>query len=262
MVRDLVRALVQAHAPEKSDPEEWDLAGLVAAAEQYFLPPGTLTADALADHDIPELRQLLEEKAAAAYAEREEQVGAEAMREYERQVLLRVVSTQWIEHLEAMDDLREGIGLRAYGQLDPLTQYKIEAFEMFEEMIAHIREEVVRLVHQVHFVPVPPAEGGDQPVAQASPGQGPAELVEALPETPDAAPEVVPASPGAAFGAAAAAAATGPVPAVAALPPPRLRVVGGAEAGQSGGAVVKQKVGRNDPCPCGSGKKYKHCHGR
>ncbi len=268
MVRDLVRALVQAHAPEKSDPEEWDLAGLAAAAEQYFLPPGTLTADALADHDIPELRQLLEENAAAAYAEREEQVGAEAMREYERQVLLRVVSTQWIEHLEAMDDLREGIGLRAYGQLDPLTQYKIEAFEMFEEMIAHIREEVVRLVHQVHFVPVaqdPPAEGGGQPVAQlaqAPPDQGAAERVEALPEVSDAAPAGMPGTPGAAFGAAAAAAATGPVPAVAALPPPRLRVVGGAQAGQSGGSVVKRKVGRNDPCPCGSGKKYKHCHGR
>ena len=265
---DLVHGLVLAHAPDKADPEEWDLQGLVRAAEQFFLPADTLAVEELRELDGPVMEKLLIARAQAAYTEREEQIGAEAMREYERQVLLRVVNTQWIEHLEAMDDLREGIGLRAYGQLDPLTQYKIEAFEMFEEMVGSIRQEVVRLVHQVRFVPMEP-QPEEQPQLEA-PAQ-PAALPQVttvhvestgipVPDEEAALTTPAPRGAGAADEAPPARAAVAAT-AVPALPPPRLRVVGGSQVGQ-GGKGTKQKVGRNDPCPCGSGKKYKHCHGR
>ena len=252
MRNDLVHGLVQAHASEKVDPEEWDLQGMVRAAEQFFLAADTISVDALRELDGPEMEQLLIERAEAAYTERAELVGAEAMREYERQVLLRVVNTQWIEHLEAMDDLREGIGLRAYGQLDPLTQYKIEAFEMFEEMVGNIRQEVVRLVHQVHFVPMEPEDLPPATTVQVESTGIP------VPDEEAAVTTAVPADVEEAEEAPAERAAAAAATAVPTLPPPRLRVVGGSQAGPGN----KQKVGRNDPCPCGSGKKYKHCHGR
>ncbi len=253
MVADLVQGMVATHCPDKADPEDWDLQGLVAAAEQHFLAAGTLLPEELADKEPQEIGQVLVERAAAAYAEREAQVGSEVMREYERRTLLLVVTQQWIEHLEAMDDLREGIGLRAYGQLDPLTQYKIEAYEMFGDLVAHIREEAVRQVHQVRFLPVEnqAVPGPEVAPVVAIPGEeGQAEEMPAVAEG-GAAPSVVTEAE------TPRAAATLEGPAAGAVLPelPKLRVVGGT-------GERKGHVGRNDPCPCGSGKKYKHCHGR
>jgi len=274
MVEDLVKGLAGSHCPENSDAEEWNRAALLQAAEQFFLAPGRLMPEGLAEVDDPaEMRRILEQEAAAAYAEREQLLGAEGIRQFERTVLLRVVNTQWVEHLEAMDDLREGVGLRAYGQLDPLTQYKIEAYEMFEELVQRIREEAVRYVYTVRVVQLTPEQQAElqrqqEEMArqQAAGVQSAATLqqgaVPAAPEGPAApapSPALEPAAPaptpvGLAAAGAAAVRRQAPVPNLPPGPRP-------ASAGRPNGQAVR-KVARNDPCPCGSGKKYKHCHGR
>ena len=268
MVEDVVKALVGTHCPDNADPEDWDRPALLQAAEQFFLPPGRLTPEDLQGEETATLQQALLREAVAAYAEREGLLGPEGMRDFERQVLLQVVNMQWVEHLEAMDDLREGINLRAYGQLDPLTQYKIEAYEMFEELVGHIREETVRLIYLVHVVQLTPEQQAElerqQALAEAGGGMAwPG--VEAA-DGPVGAPPPGLAAPGVAgpeqgmLLAGAAAAQGGPTPSVVAVPEvdlrPRLAAVPGR------GAGGRRRVARNDPCPCGSGKKYKHCHGR
>ena len=257
MVEGVVAAMVVAHCPENADPEDWNLAGLIQAAEQFFLPPGRLAVEALASEDPGMVRGTLLAQAAAAYAEREGLLGPEGMRQFERTVLLRVVSIQWAEHLEAMDDLREGIGLRSYGQLDPLTQYKIEAYEMFEELVQHIREEAVRLIYMVRIVQMTPEQQAELERQQAQGiGQGAPPPV-AGPQAAAAPPEPRPAPVAVAAGGAPASASPRPLAAVPQLPrAPRVTLGGPA------GARPARKVARNDPCPCGGGKKYKHCHGR
>jgi preprotein translocase subunit SecA len=267
MLEDVARGLVAAHCPERADPEDWDYQALVTASEQAFLPAGQVQASELAELADPgRILERLLEAAARSFAEREAILGAEGIRQFERTILLRVVSQQWIEHLEAMDDLREGIGLRAYGQLDPLTQYRLEAFEMFEEMVRHIREEAVRLIYLVRIVRLTPeqqaqlqqqaAAGGPPaiPPPQAAGAAPPAPATPAAPPPPPAAPPVVgPAAQVEAAARLAAAVERGAGPAGAGRRHPAR--AGGA---RPGGA----KVRRNDPCPCGSGKKYKHCHGQ
>jgi preprotein translocase subunit SecA len=266
MLEDVCQGLVEAHCPAHSDPEDWNLAGLVQAAEQAFLPAGT-AASSLRGLAPEEIVQRFLEAARGAYASLVETVGLEPVRAYERQVVLRTVNHHWMEHLDAMDDLREGIHLRAYGQLDPLSQYRIEAFEMFEDMIQQIRGDVVRLVYKVTVVRLTPEQEAElerqremarHAVVAEMAGLGAAAVppAQVLPITPPRVPaapaEAVPPAVGGEGGTAAAAAA-------AALPelPPAVR---GGPAG--GGRRAVPKVGRNEPCPCGSGKKYKHCHGR
>lgn len=264
MVEDVVKALVGAHCPDNADPEDWDRPALLQAAEQFFLPPGGLTPEDLQGEEASALQQALLREAAAAYAEREGLLGAEGMRDFERQVLLQVVNMQWVEHLEAMDDLREGINLRAYGQLDPLTQYKIEAYEMFEELVGHIREETVRLIYLVHVVQLTPEQQAELERQQALPqgGGGMAwpGFAEADGTVGGSPPELGAPGPGGAgpeqgmLLAGAAAPSVVPVPEVDLRP--KLAAV------PARGAGGRRRVARNDPCPCGSGKKYKHCHGR
>src|SRR5690606_2403012 len=178
-----------------------------------------------------EVTDALVEVMEQAYAAREAELGAPLMRELERFIVLQVVDQHWKEHLHNMDVLRQGIGLRGYGQRNPLQEYAFEGFNLFEEMKANIRLNVAKLLFRVQVQTGEALDRGRQRRA--------------------ARPAAVSYSaPAAAPVAAAAAAARGPGP----VPP------------QTGGPTtpirVEDKVGRNDPCPCGSGKKYKHCHGR
>jgi preprotein translocase subunit SecA len=155
-----------------------------------------------------------------AYQRRETELGEAAMAGLNRIVLLRVIDTLWVEHLTAVDDMRRSIGLRAYSQRDPLNEFKVEAFRMFDELKSMIRRDVARTIFRVNVVKQP---------AVATPTR----MVESRPEVN-----------GSNGGAAATAGATVAATAGAAQP-----------------VRAATKIGRNDPCYCGSGKKYKRCHG-
>ncbi|HEY3425368.1 MAG TPA: SEC-C metal-binding domain-containing protein, partial [Negativicutes bacterium] len=143
-------------------------AGLIAYCEEYFAPEGHLQQQSLENLHREELREALILSASQAYDERELLFGADNMRELEKVVMLKVVDSKWMEHLDAMDMLREGIGLRAYGQRDPLIEYKIEAYDMFQQMIDHVQEDIVKYIFRVNIV-TPPQDRLQQ--AQASHGE-------------------------------------------------------------------------------------------
>ena len=125
--------------------------GLLQEAEN-LLPGHDIKAETLANLDAQEVRDLLKEKALEAYEAREEQIGEETLREIERLVLLKVVDSKWMDHLDAMDQLRQGIHLRAYGQRDPLIEYKFESYDMFNQMIEEIQSDTVRLVYRARVM--------------------------------------------------------------------------------------------------------------
>ena len=187
-------------------PEEWDLEGLFNHLHPIFLPQGAVK---IKDEDIERLtvaslKEMIFEKAKALYAQKEEEIGLDRIREVERAILLRVVDMHWIDHIDAMDDLKQGIGLRAIGQQDPVQAYKMEGFDMFDEMISNIQEETVKALFHATIQ----TETERKVVAKITNTSG----------SGDAAVTKKPAK-------------------------------------------SDKKVGRNDPCPCGSGKKYKKCHG-
>ncbi len=279
MLSGLVKSLVDEHCPDALHPEDWDMAGLADKATFNFLPPGRVTGQALSKvawggrepglgRSREDAREALTEElmklGEAAYAEREAELGSMTMRELEKLVMLRVVDSKWMAHLDAMDDLREGIGLRAYGQRDPLTEYKLEAYSMFNQMIAAIQEEIVRLVYKVRVerrIEAPTERtgvarkadaaglaraGGGYPAGAAADGAG------------GAGAGVRAGGAGGAAGAGGDRAAGGPAgPRL----PGRVPAAPAAGGGRRSPVVKAVKVGRNDPCPCGSGKKYKKCCG-
>ena len=201
MIGKLADRGLQLFADEKAHPEDWDLDALIEYAEDLFAAEGDLKKAELEQMNREELREELIDAANENYDRRELLFGAENMRDLEKVVMLKVVDAKWMEHLDAMDMLRQGIGLRAYGQKDPLIEYKIEAFDMFGQMIENIQEDIVRYIYRVNIV----TQVEDR-LAQATAVHGDEEL----PKEP-------------------------------------LR--------------NKDAVGRNDACPCGSGKKYKKCCG-
>ena len=201
MIEKVVNGNVDQFAGGSKYPEEWDLNSLIDQARRLYLPQQELAPADLAKLEGEEVRGLLMERALEGYEKREAELGAESMRELERLVTLRAVDGKWMGHLDAMDQLRHGIGLRAYGQKDPLVEYKYEAYDMFSQMIAEIQEEVVRYIYHVSVVERP---------------QEREDLVENL--------------------------------------------SGEEDDGKS--PAHSNKIGRNDPCPCGSGKKYKKCCGK
>ena len=207
MLEDAIAASV-AKATTASVPDEWDFDGLRNEYLHLFLEEDDLKffRDDLEDLTKEKLTALLTEKAKAAYRKKEEQYSAEDMRELERIALLKVVDQKWMDHIDAMDQLRKEIGLRAYGQHDPVTEYKNEGFDMFEHMIEEIKEDTVRLIF----------------VAQIRRQEDLKREQVAVPTAASHGDETVKKAP----------------------------------------VRVGQKVGRNDPCPCGSGKKYKKCCGR
>ncbi|MBP3265211.1 MAG: preprotein translocase subunit SecA [Acidaminococcaceae bacterium] len=200
------------YCPPEAYSEDWDLKNLVRYCEEFFAPYGELKEEKLADLSREEIGEYLHKLADDIYASREEEITPEIMRELENLVMLKVVDNHWMEHLDAMDMLREGVGLRAYGQKDPLVEYKFEAFDMFEAMIGAIEDDVVKYMYRVNVFSQPSMEMDDHlddavtnnPTVDTTDGEGAKEPV-----------------------------------------------------------VNKEpEIGRNDPCPCGSGKKYKNCHGK
>ncbi|MCD6218798.1 SEC-C domain-containing protein, partial [Candidatus Calescamantes bacterium] len=223
MLREIIKEKVSFFT-YSSHPEEWDWEGLrkwVSGIFSFALPEQNLE-----EVTREKVEELIFQQAWSKFQEKEKTLGEEMMEELERVVLLRTIDRHWKEHLRSMDELREGIGLRAYGQRDPVIEYKNEAFALFQEMIKKIREETIEFLFRMEYAPIEMVTAS-QNLSFQHPGEW-------LP-LPGRAPEQ-PSSP---------------VHAIA-----------------SGEGKIRPyrretpKIGRNEPCPCGSGKKYKHCCGR
>jgi len=201
MIETLIDNTLDTYCSQGVHPEEWDLKGLLDYAREYYLPHHELTPEDLIDMGREAIRELLYGKSMETYEKREQELGEETARHIEKVVLLRMVDEKWMDHLDAMDQLRQGIGLRAYGQKDPLVEYKFEGYEMFQNMISNIQEDVVRYIFRVNVVQEPAHQ--HQNIVENK-------YTEDTPKQP---------------------------------------------------RKVENRTGRNEPCPCGSGKKYKKCCG-
>ncbi len=250
---DIARELVDTYCPREQHPGEWNATQLLAEVHSQF---GIDTAAAGIDpsglnHD--QLSDAVAEVVTQKYADKEKQLTPDLLRWLERRIILDVVDSQWKDHLLSLDHLKEGIGLRGYGQKDPLVEFKKEAFILFEDMMARIDNETIRYLFnvQVQVEGAPSAEGSPQPPRQSPPTAS---------------------RPFAAAASAAARVAEEPVPQLPAFARQMERKqqrqeremqyqTGAAQAEAPKPVRAGAKVGRNDPCPCGSGKKYKRCHG-
>jgi preprotein translocase subunit SecA len=242
----VIERLVDEYTPG-DELDEWDMAGMELQLRQIW-PVGVEVAGVAPETvDRMQLKEALDDDVMNAYDEREEQLGEELMRFLERSILLQVIDNRWREHLFDMDYLREGIHLRGFAQIDPLVAYKNEGFQMFEELLHSIWDEFSKLVFRAE-IEVQPDEAG--PVA-ATNGAGETTTLAysggTLENQPSALQEVAAASGASAVDVAAAQAA-GPNS-------------GGFETVETVVKDDKENIGRNDPCWCGSGKKYKKCHG-
>ncbi|SIT69117.1 preprotein translocase subunit SecA [Edaphobacillus lindanitolerans] len=204
MIADVIARAVPSYTSDES-PEKWNLKGLEDFLNANLLPEGTFTAEDFDGKTQEEITEMISDEVGKRYDEKEEEMTPERMREFEKVVLLRSIDTKWIDHIDMMDQLRQGIHLRAYGQTDPLREYQNEGFAAFEEMVDSIRDDVAKYAMK-------------------------AEIRHNLEREEVAKGEAV-------------------------------------NPKEEGGEVKKKPirkkamVGRNDPCPCGSGKKYKNCHG-
>jgi preprotein translocase subunit SecA len=243
LAEDVLDSIVETYAAREADFEQWDLDALKREVARVFAID-TAPLD-FSDRTSDEIRDDLWTRIQASYQEKEGLVGREIFQRVERDIMLQIVDTQWKDHLYSLDHLKEGIGLRGYGQRDPLIEYKKESFELFQAMKDRVDEEIVRYLWWLR--PVLSEEGppAPRPVKRQ---QSPLTLTGGA--------EAAPASP---FGPPARR-APGPVP-VAGRSQPQPARVGGDDADVKTVRREEPKVGRNDPCPCGSGKKYKKCHG-
>ncbi|MEK7222425.1 MAG: preprotein translocase subunit SecA [Nitrospirota bacterium] len=210
---EILDGLLDVHCPKDSYQEDWDLKGLADACYAQFsidLKDGTIDTK---DIGFEALRHELARKIHAAYEAKEKELGPDLLRYLEKMVMLRTIDTLWKDHLLAMDSLREGIGLRGYGQKDPLIEYKREGFDMFAAMMDRCKQDVLEHLFRVQVV-----QGEQPPPVMERPRR-----------------------------------------------PPTLMLNRGEQAAEGNeDKTIRRtadKVGRNDPCPCGSGKKYKKCHG-
>lgn len=204
MIGEVIDSLLDIYAAKEIHPEEWNLKGLSDYLMDIFQIRYEVEAERLEDISRDDLRRELISRAQAAYEKKEEELGSETMRELERYIMLKTVDQKWMDHIDAMDQLREGIGLRAYGQRDPLIEYKFEGYEMFQEMIRSIQEDTLRYLFRVQITRAPERRQTTYNLSYSHSD--------------------------------------------------------GAEKAQP--VRRQKKIGRNDPCPCGSGKKYKKCCGR
>jgi preprotein translocase subunit SecA len=245
LAEDVVDDAVEAYAGKDTEPEEWDLDALKMDMSRVFgLDAGDYLGLDLSEKTADEIRDAIWERIVKKYDAKEQRVGATIMRQVERFVMLETVDRQWKDHLYSLDHLKEGIGLRGYGQKDPLVEYKKESFELFQDMKRRVDEDMVNRLWTGHFEVV----SGDAP-PRAPQRRAP------MPMTLNE-PKAEPVGAFAAPPRGAAPASTG-LPTRAAAPPR----VGGDDAPVQTVRRDEPKVGRNDPCPCGSGKKYKKCHG-
>lgn len=237
----LERVIDEYTASENVD--EWDVGALLVALEQYCplgLDPEQLSVDEL---ESDAFRERIKEQALARYAEKEAQFGAERMRALERYLLLEIIDERWREHLYDMDYLREGIHLRQVAQVDPLVAYKNEAYELFQDLVKTIWTDFTRLIFNVEIVDASETQPRRQPLPAGGSATRPAKVTYSGGVALQGAEALAAAA--AAAGAGTALAQTEPAP-----QPVQQRVV-----------APKERIGRNDPCWCGSGKKYKRCHG-
>ncbi len=234
---ELVEDLVAEWIPERADREEWNL-DEVAGRLQYLF--GVAFPPALRGGTREEIAEALPALVAERFAAKEAQLGAPLMRHLERGFLLQILDAQWKDHLYAMDQLRQGIGLRGYGQRDPLSEYKMEGFSMFAEMMDRVKEECVRTLALVQVA------APETPPEAVVPRRKEQRMSFSHPEAGSVIPRGAPPEAREIPGAGGRSAIERPQPAAPAAPVHR----------------DAPKVGRNDPCPCGSGKKYKKCCGQ
>ncbi|TXL65000.1 preprotein translocase subunit SecA [Cerasibacillus terrae] len=206
MIQSSIRRVVDMHTQD-DDESNWDLKTIIEYAHGNLLSAEDISIDEIRGKDTEEIIDLIMQKTSKKYDEKEEELTSEQMREFEKVILLRTVDTKWMDHIDQMDQLRQGIHLRAYGQNDPLREYQLEGFSMFEEMIANIEDEVAKYIMKAQIRDNLERKAVAKNTQAVSGGQNEKEK--------------------------------------------KRRPV-----------VRKNRVGRNDPCPCGSGKKYKNCHGQ
>jgi len=247
-IRDeVVNGIIDQYVPRESVEEEWNLAGLAEAIEREFLVAVDPKAWLEADHEIAEagLRDRVVQAVEAAYQQKVEQVGAPVMRHLEKAVMLQELDRHWREHLAAMDYLRQGIHLRAYAQKNPKQEYKREAFELFGALLDRIKHDTVSLLSRIQVRSEAEIEEQERERERQMAARK-LQLQHASPQSVISG-DAAPVGPEAAAAASAGPLAAGPTAAPEPITP-----------------VVREgrKVGRNEPCPCGSGKKYKHCHGQ
>jgi preprotein translocase subunit SecA len=267
MMDEVVAERIATHLSGGDRYEEEDWKRLWSDASQVLLRPLTPPEDGDRLPGPEEAEEMLLERFHSAYEEKEREMSVPILRELERHVYLDVIDEHWMDHLREMDQMREGIGLRAYGQRDPLLEYKKEAFTMFEELLRSIREETVRTLFRTALVMEPTVRRGATPLSTPAAGTTPHE---ALPDGTGARPRGLAVAPRVrlgrqqeqhaavtAFGTPAEGGAGGPGGASAS----GTRAPQAPQPGKQAPTVAEPKVGRNDPCPCGSGKKYKKCHG-
>ena len=229
MVHGEIENTVKRFVPPESVEEQWDVPGLETALAADFQLQAPVAEWLKAETELDEeaLRNRVVEVADQAWKLRESQVGPELMRQFERSLMLQTLDHHWREHLASLDHLRQGIHLRGYAQKNPKQEYKREAFELFSDMLDRIKQDVVKVVLTVQVRSQEDVQAVEEPAPVSNVKYQHADYEEAL---------------------AAGPAGDGNGDVAVAPPPPFVR--------------AGDKVGRNDPCPCGSGKKYKHCHGR
>jgi preprotein translocase subunit SecA len=230
---EVLNSTIDAHIPPQSMPEQWDVSGLEAALYSDF--GLKLPVQQWLDEDDKLYEETLREKILAqllaAYNEKEDLAGAEALRAFEKQMLLRVLDDLWKDHLSTMDHLRHGIHLRGYAQKNPKQEYKRESFTLFQELLDSIKRDTIRVLSHVQVRREDPVEEEARLRREAE------EMARRMQFEHAAAPSLDEPEVGEEQGDVAVATAAAPV-------------------------RTEPKVGRNEPCPCGSGKKYKHCHGQ
>lgn len=206
MIKSSLERHVAAHTPDNEDQENWDLQAILDYANGNLLQEGDLKLNDIRGKEGDEIVETIMEKVTRHYDEKEEKLTAEQMREFEKVIVLRAVDSKWIDHIDQMDQLRQGIHLRAYGQIDPLREYQSEGFAMFEQMVLSIEEDVAKYIMKAEI-----RENLQREEVMKGQAVNPKEEGEKKPKKK-------------------------PV-------------------------MKKLDVGRNAPCFCGSGKKYKNCHG-
>ena len=217
MVKDTVENILKNYANKEIYPEEWDWSGLKEHIDQIFSFSLAIPKEEIPKLSISKLQDILTEKAFKIYELREKEFTSPLMRQIETMIVLRVVDREWKDNLRRLDELKQGIGLRAYGQKDPLMEYHFEAHNMFQDMVNSIKEEVVKFIYKVRIKKEEP-----RGISQVR-GERPAPMVSNSIKNPSFIKR---------------------------------------EKLQEEGGEKKEKIGRNDPCPCGSGLKYKYCCGK
>ena len=252
MIRGVAERKVAEYTDPKTYPEDWDLDGLSADLARNFHVAVAVAEDEMADLNVESLVELADEKMLESYERKESALAPspELMRDLERFATLHVIDNAWQEHLYEIDRMREGIGLRAYGQLDPLIQYKKEAYAMFEELWDRLDEEIVKTVFNAELaetrMPRQETPTNMRAIHQEAPAM--AGMAGTATEDPDAEAGAQQRGRGGQSGRARQSRQSG-------------RRGGHSNGDPSRPVRVEQKIGRNAPCPCGSGKKYKKCCG-